>query len=97
MKQVLGENESQERVEMAVAGHPPAQSRRTKGTKGREAEFPVRHWCMDDKGEGCRKRKPGLERSGYGRVWKGKEWAIGRCEDQGSFLCEAPCPQRSVL
>lgn len=52
---------------MAEAGHPPAQNRRMKGTKGREALFPGRHWCMDDKGKGSRKREPGLKKGRCGR------------------------------
>lgn len=48
--------------------HPPAQSRRTKGTKGREAVIPGRHWCTDNKGKVCRKnRGPGLKKGGCGR------------------------------
>lgn len=51
-------------------GHLLAQSRRLKGTKGREAVFPGRHWCRGDKGKGCRKRESGLK-GGCGRRRKG--------------------------
>lgn len=61
------ESDSQERVEMAVAGHSLAQSRRMKGAKGREAVFPGRQWRTDDKGKGCRKREPDLKKGGCGR------------------------------